>query len=193
MIFFRPWFVGSQTNPGLSDRIQLPKRAELPNSKLLFSSIMCGLCDPDSQIWFRVFWGFLGELNPHEWKAGSLCSQWLGEVMDRRLLAEDLREGWELCAYSTELIFIFPLSNCFSQSGQVGWLISAPDRALIKPWSSSSLCFRWPTSKCSCPILAPISCKQQVKFSKELQQDLRNAFRHGPLSFSFITFITIFT
>lgn len=48
------------------------------------------------------------------------CSQWLGKVMVRRVLAEDLGEGWELSVYSiyfTALIFIFPLSNCSSQRG----------------------------------------------------------------------------
>lgn len=117
------------------------------------------------------------------------CSQWFRKVMGGRSLAEDLVEGWELCVYSTVLIFIFPLSSCFSQRATgvlVGWLINAPDTGTIKPCSSSSLCSEWPTSKCSCPIAAPIFCKQQVKFSKELEQDMRNTFRHGPLSFCFI-------
>lgn len=55
----------------LSGRIQLPKVAELPSPEQVLSSIMCGVCDPDSHICSEVFffWCFLGELHPHKWKS----------------------------------------------------------------------------------------------------------------------------
>lgn len=151
MVFFRRSSVGSQADPGLASFWQesqdpaLRWQSSLTPSCCSLSSrvgFMTLIHSCDSEF-FDVSWVNCTHMN------GNLrvcCSQCLGRVMVRRSLAEDLIEGWELSVYSTALIFIFPLPNCFSQSGYrwSGRVVNYCSRlitATIKPCSSSSLCF----------------------------------------------------